>query len=227
MREIASTSPARTVMIMQYFEHANAVRRAEIDACLMANCSNAAIDLIVLLDEKTHSLDAFAALRPEGTELREVVVGARLSFEHVFVAANAFLEETTTSPLFFTTNADIIVPSRAIKMADASLGDDEVWCLSRWDIDAHNRITLTSCGEVSQDTWMWRGALDIDSMDLRGIQFGRGGCDNAIAYQLTAGKRRVRNPSMSVRTVHLHREASSRNWTPCETPRPYLVVPVT
>lgn len=102
------------------------------------------------------------------------------------------------------------------------------WCyaLTRYDIH-RSRIRFFDRAD-SQDVWIFRGHIPhIENADF---YYGIAGCDNAIAYLLEQNGYKVTNPSLSIKTYHLH-ESGLRTFnykTMEKVPPPYkLLKPTT
>lgn len=81
------------------------------------------------------------------------------------------------------------------------LTPNDCYALSRWDVQPDgSAIHYNNSG--SQDTWIFRGAIKM----VEGANFTQGiaGCDNKIAYLLKQAGYNVTNPSLSIKTYHLH-----------------------
>lgn len=118
-------------------------------------------------------------------------------------------------------NSDIYFDETLALVTDIKKG--EAWCLSRWDRGDDNLLWHYDCAG-SQDTWIFRG-----SPPIVGADFGLGipGCDNRYAKLLADAGCKIRNPSKSIRTIHVH-QSNVRRYTPEEViPEPYLMVPTT
>lgn len=94
-------------------------------------------------------------------------------------------------------NSDIYLPEGF----NVNLKQDECYALSRWDIQEDGSI-LHYNNSSSQDTWIFRGAIRM----IEGANFTQGipGCDNRIAHLLKEAGYKVINPSLSIKTYHLH-----------------------
>lgn len=94
-------------------------------------------------------------------------------------------------------NSDIYLPEGFNVNPEAN----DCFALSRWDVQPDgSAIHYNNSG--SQDTWIFRGAIKM----VEGANFFLGvpGCDNKIAYLLQQAGYRVTNPSLSIKTYHLH-----------------------
>jgi hypothetical protein len=80
---------------------------------------------------------------------------------------------------------------------------NECYALSRYE---NNTILINGYG--SQDTWVFKGKIkNINANFFLGVP----GCDNRIAYEIQQVGYNVMNPSLSIKTHHVHK--SCRNWS--------------
>ena len=107
---------------------------------------------------------------------------------------------TNPNDINIIANSDIYFQELSYDMF-AGLTHDDCYALSRWDVNAEGEaVHYNNSG--SQDTWIFRGAIKM----VEGATFTQGvaGCDNKIAYLLSEAGYRVTNPSLSIKTYHLH-----------------------
>ena len=72
--------------------------------------------------------------------------------------------------------------------------------LTRWDIWSDGRARLTEV-EGSQDSWIFKGKV----VGVKGdFYIGKPGSDNRLAYEIKRGGYIVANPSISIKSYHLH-----------------------
>lgn len=83
-----------------------------------------------------------------------------------------------------------------------NLDFNSCYALTRWEIleDGAEQFYNNS---GSQDAWIFRGKIK----PVKGADFTQGvaGCDNKIAYLLEQAGYKVTNPSLSIKTYHLHK----------------------
>ena len=94
---------------------------------------------------------------------------------------------------------------------------NECWALTRYEPTGfYNRAD-------SQDAWIFRGVVkNIDA----NFTMGKWGCDNRLAFEIQKAGYKISNPSLSIKTMHLH-AVDNRNHkrTPENTiPPPYLTL---
>jgi len=178
-------------------------RQKEIRTCLETNASSRMIDRIVLLNESKEPIPSNTLV-----PIEERVIGKRLSYADVIQAAATFPSNVVVA----FANADICI-------------DDASW-RHLWDVNLENkflallRYDVPESGDVkkaaifgpradSQDTWVIRVA-DIQSRGAAKIaasldfNFGRMGCDNAVALEMLRHRFTVINPCLTMKTWHFH-----------------------
>lgn len=142
--------------------------------------------------------------------------GERATFKDLFDKVN---EVSCDGDINIIANCDIYIKN--LDLSKSNLKHDEAWALGRWE-------QLKSGAEIpfgrndSMDTFMFKGKIkDVPDCDF---EIGRQGCDNAICERLLRAGYKVLNPSVSVRTYHLH-HSCIRNYKPNTiVPKPYLLI---
>lgn len=111
------------------------------------------------------------------------------------------------SDIFFN---DTILQAKYIKQ-------NQCFALSRWDYVKGGTLKHFKRAD-SQDVWIVRGGSLVTTADF---YLGVPGCDNRIAHEFKSAGYDVTNPSISIRTNHLHL-SQIHNYTSKDTvPKPY------
>lgn len=79
------------------------------------------------------------------------------------------------------------------------LKENECWALTRWNAKDGNYVFFGRSD--SQDAWVFKGV--VKPINANFTQ-GKWGCDNRLAYEIEKAGYKVSNPSLSVKTIHLH-----------------------
>lgn len=138
--------------------------------------------------------------------------GERPAFDKIFRYVNA---ATGDSDLNIVANSDIYFEKPDLAMIDTALEVGQVFALTRWDA-----ITGEFFGRSdSQDSWCFRGRIGKIAADF---VIGRPGCDNKLAWLLRESGYVVTNPSLSIRSWHLHQSGERKWWGEPPVPPPYL-----
>jgi len=205
--ERVTEPPGRLWWLTQYYTPSSGGRRKEIQKCLERNSQSSLIDRIILLNEKKEGI-------PKGTELggvpiEERIIGKRLTYADVFKIALTFPKDV----ILAFANADICIDDASWKsLWDVNL-ENKFLALLRYDVPASGNVAearLFGPRADSQDTWVVRVADIIASGvgekagSILDFNFGRMGCDNAIALEMLRQKFLVINPALSMKTWHFH-----------------------
>lgn len=153
-------------------------------------------------------------------ELRQNVT--RSTFADVLALARLAAND---DDLVVIANADIVVPARSVASLSIEVQRRDAFALSRYEVERNGATRITTGGKHSQDVWATRGVPDLDAK-LVSFFFGVPGCDNAYAYALYAAGYDVQNPSLSIKTIHLHASGkrTATNTRPHRVAAPYLYV---
>jgi hypothetical protein len=131
---------------------------------------------------------------------------------------NKINESTGPDDINIICNSDIFL-DETIALT-SQLKDKEMWALSRWDWK-EGRTPIHFNREDSQDVWIVKGKIENVYGDFT---LGRLGCDNRIAHEFHKAGYRVTNPSLSVKTFHVH-NSQVRNYTQTDVvPPPYYTI---
>lgn len=97
------------------------------------------------------------------------------------------------------------------------LRNDECWALTRYDAYSGEFMNRRD----SQDSFCFKGKIKPGNYDFT---IGIGGCDNRLCFELQQAGYIVRNPSLTVKTFHMHKE-EKRTWHGMpQVPGPYLLL---
>jgi hypothetical protein len=184
-------------LIVNYYRDPHYLRRVEIDECLRANCGPGVFDEVLAIC-KMDTMPAYRRMK-----LWRLGVD-RATFGVHFQAAD---ETTAKADVNVIANADIEFTPAACDLL-RRLPRGEFWCLSRWENPDHPQPP-SEAYRYCQDVWAWRGACKID-LAAASFPLGYPGCENRLAYLAHEAGYRVANPSLSVKTIHVHQSAFRR-----------------
>jgi len=196
-------TPEPLYLIQQYYTSPNSKRDKEIKHALQKNIENPYIDKIILLNEKKTSY-------PDSKKIQEVVIGHRLTYRDIF----EHIKSLPPNTLVIFSNSDIYLTETFRQLWTLNLKDTFL-SLLRYEESTQE---LFGPRPDSQDTWIIRSdcvqnrSWDMKSLDF---QFGKAGCDNAINVELLKKKFVVANPSLSLKTMHVH-TSEVRNYNPLD-----------
>lgn len=197
------------------YPEADPGRGAEYRECLVRNLACGELDEVCIFAE-----GGVGASLPPHPKLRLREVPSRPSYEDFFqwIGKCAGPEDVS-----IIANSDIYF-DEGLRMVKAFLSKDQCLALSRWDDFGNGRVRLYERGD-SQDCWIFRGPV----RSVRGpFPLGVYDCDNKIAWELREAGYEVLNPSLSLRSYHLHR-SGVRGYDAANPPdhgirRPFLYV---
>ena len=166
------------------------VRAEELRKCLIKNLKCKLISNIYVLSE--HEKNTF--LMDNNVNL--IKVSKRRTFNEFFNAINSV---TSKNDINIISNSDIYFDNsleelKELKMDNICLG------LTRWDILINGKARLTE-QKNSQDTWIFKGKIKKINGDY---SIGIPGCDNKLAYEIVEAGYRIVNPSITIKSYHLH-----------------------
>lgn len=125
--------------------------------------------------------------------------------------------------IFIFANNDIYFDESLLFCKDMPRG--HCYALSRWDVTA--RGIKHFCRPDSQDVWIFKGRVPV----MQGADFYQGvaGCDNAIAHIIDKNGYVITNPSLSIKTYHVHNSGvrSFKRGIDKVIPSPYKMLPIT
>ena len=188
-------------------------RRKELDQCLQKNAQSGVFASIHLFLENLPS----PPIQHPIVETRPVF--SRPRYSDYFAWIN---EVVGSDDLCFVANTDIYF-DESIQLLDSLVEGMRCAALSRWEPGEGGRYQVRERGD-SQDTWVFRGPI---RESLRGdFPVGVRFCDNKIAWEIKEAGYEVSNPSLSIRSYHLH-QSSLRSYDSTQPPEhgirpPYL-----
>lgn len=128
---------------------------------------------------------------------RVIVVSGRPTFRQLFK-----LSENYPDDINVFCNSDIYFQeTESLK----GIKENQCYALTRWDLKG-GKLTFFNRRD-SQDAWVFRGV--VKPMDVS-FPSGLWGCDNRLAYEILRSGYDLKNPSLSIVTVHVH-EVDNRN----------------
>jgi hypothetical protein len=182
----------------------NPKRMAELRECLVNNAK--VFDVIWLIAEldENGKLDYLPDVSP--AVINVLSINCRPTFRTMFNAVNNL-----------SGNEDInVVANSDIYFKDRFKGPmpGQSFALTRYEGDVFlNR-------RDSQDAWVFSGKINVPK--YCDFHIGVPGCDNRLARELSVAGYQVLNPSLTIKTYHLHKGQKSYDNTTRRVPPPYL-----
>lgn len=196
-------------LLINYYVDPDYARNEELLVCLATNCGNSEIDEVCCFTEVEP---------PDFSCIEKVNFGGRPTFQDFFYYINRVAEPNDVSIIC---NSDIFFMPKDIKMIKDNLKSNECYALSRYDLDNDGRQILFDRAD-SQDSWAFRGKVNVPK--LCRYHMGKPGIDNAIAERLQTAGYTVKNPSKSIKSIHVH-TTNLRRYKHSETiEKPYLLI---
>ena len=196
-------------LFVNWYLENNQPRGKELNRCIEHNYHSKFIDEVINLSD---------APLPEG-KIKNIPIVGRPTYNDFFKAIN---EVAMPSDISIIANLDIYF-DESILLAKR-MDEHDAYALTRWDVEGKNFVFLNR--NDSQDVWVIKGKPKMVSADF-GI--GNPGCDNALAYRLKRAGYNVSNPSLSIKTYHVHNSGTrhymdgNRPLYPA-VPQPYLLL---
>jgi len=202
-REI--NEPAPLWWITQYYKPTQSKRRKELQKCLEVNTNSNLISKIILLNEVSEG--------NFGGKVEERVIGKRLTYADVFKTILDIPDDVIVA----FANADICIDDISWRNLWSVNMANKFLAILRYDVGEDGGSKIFGPRADSQDTWVVR-AIDIKSFvqkqfDAIDFNFGRMGCDNALALEMLKNKFIVINPAYSIKTYH-HHVSKYRTYSP-------------
>ena len=180
-------------LFIEYHESKDLRRRGEFLVCLNENLKNEHIKRVHVFVEHGSELNIIS-VKLFVNEVKE-----RPTFKTVFDYCNEHLAGQTC----IIACADIILGDD-IKLLNTNI-DNTFVALTRWNIkyDGNKYSEEFYNNAASQDVWAFKAPIKVN--DEMNFNFGAcWGCDNKIAYLVGKEGYKVKNPSLQIKTKHLH-----------------------
>jgi hypothetical protein len=179
-------------LFTSYFKGDDIVRQKEFNYCLAKNKANISINRIIYFKHRPTYQDFFRATKDYPNDIN-ILANADIYFNDTIQIAN-------------------------------NINVNECYALTRWELHKGSIILFEDrhSGQAkarhSQDVWIFRGAVNRGNIGK--FHLGIGGCDNRIAYQIHNAGYLISNPSLSIQTIHVHKD-DFRKETNQSIPPPY------
>lgn len=202
-------------LFVNYYIDNNLQRQQELISCLSHNAANMQIDTFYIIVEN----NSIPIPKLDNEKIIKFVLSNRPSFSDYFKIANEISKDE--ADINIIANSDIHFDEAGIQLMKDNLKSNECYCLSRWDLQYGGDAIHFNRWD-SFDTWVFKGKVK----PIEDCNFGLGvaGCDDSIAERIQRAGYYVKNPSVDIKTYHLHL-TGVRNYNPSDaTPKPYLLI---
>ena len=211
-------------LYVSYYVSNDLARQTELDHCFLENEKSMVFDrIIVLVDPGV----IFPFVHIGNTPVSIIRLGEKATYLDFFKTVN---NTSTNEDINVISNSDIIFDD-SLELA-SKMDRAQCYALSRWELAEDkkpNPVQVQVFGD-SQDCWIFKGTIAIPKYCE--FPMGKMGCDNRISHELQEIGYSVSNPSLVIKTWHLH-NIEYRAYTNQErnketvVPPPYLTLPLT
>lgn len=148
------------------------------------------------MSDRKHEIDLCLSKNKEVFD-NVFLINGRPTFEMVFNLMRSYPNDINVF-----CNSDIY-----FKEVDSFRGikENECYSLTRYDLKEGQEVFFGR--EDSQDAWIFKGAPKNISAPFTA---GLWGCDNRLAFEIRKAGYRITNPSLTIKTIHVH-EIDNRN----------------
>jgi hypothetical protein len=100
-------------------------------------------------------------------------------------------------------NSDIFFDDSVLELKN--MKDKDFVTLTRWNLDPNTKKAEFFNVNCSQDVWVWKGIVEPGEMNIDWYM-GKPGIDNLLCGAFHEAGFRVLNPSLLIKTYHLHQQ---------------------
>lgn len=175
-------------LFINWYNEKNKARLKELQYCISKNLNNEVFAEVIDITEN------FGA-----PHIKHSVVkfNGRPTFNDFFAEVNKLAQPNDISVI---ANLDIFFDKTILEAH--RLEKRDCFALTRWDIHKDMEKAEFFNRADSQDVWIFKGKIK----KIKGADFtmGEQGCDNKLAHLLHKAGYNVTNPSLTIKTYHLH-----------------------
>jgi|688.fasta_scaffold46866_2 hypothetical protein len=220
-------------LFVNYYTDKNPERQKEIDFCFEQNLNNEKFNCcyVIINGEDSKKYDGIISRTIQRDKiLHRRVMQERPTYNDYFDITERYFNQPDNINIIC--NSDIVICKDTMEVIEQYVNtSNKALALSRWDVsdmsNYQSNAVLFNRAD-SQDTWIFKGGVpNVEGADFT---MGIAGCDNSIAYLLESAGYSLVNPSLSIKTYHIHL-SNIRNYINGENiqrvPPPYVLVPPT
>jgi hypothetical protein len=217
-------------LFVNYYTDKNPERQKEIDFCFEQNLNNEKFNCcyVIVNGEDSKKYDGIISRTIQRDKiLHRRVMQERPTYNDYFDITERYFNQPDNINIIC--NSDIVICKDTMEVIEQYVTtSNKALALSRWDVsdisNYQSNAVLFNRAD-SQDTWIFKGGVpNVEGADFT---MGIAGCDNSIAYLLERAGYSLVNPSMSIKTYHIHL-SNIRNYINGENtqrvPPPYMLV---
>jgi len=175
-------------LFYHYYKCENVNRQDELLKCYLNNCNLPYIDNIYVLQQEDTLLH---------TKCKLIKINNRPTYIDFFKIIN---EIASSNDINIICNTDIYFDSTLTLLNNYDF-KNHVLCLEKYNVLPNNTIKFNNQYD-SQDTWIFKGKIK----EIQECNFTQGipGCDNKLAFLFDKHGYKSINPSLTIKTYHLH-----------------------
>jgi hypothetical protein len=171
------------------YDEKDLLRKNEIYCSVHQNINNPLIDKIFLLDESNDPII--------NEKITNIKVNTRPTFNDFFRIIN---QNTGNYDINIIANSDIFF-DESLQYVSHYKNGNLVFALTRWNMERMG-LKLQDTYFYSQDSWIFFGRIFNINGDF---SIGMVGCDNKLAYEIKNANYKIKNPSLTIRSIHSHK----------------------
>lgn len=201
-------------LFLNYYIDLFEERQKELDECLLKNIECNSVDEIHLfviqehVDKVPYKSNKIASI---------TIIEERPTFQSMMSFANYYVHSENDISVLF--NSDIYFDD-TLQLC-RQMSNNQVYALTRWDVNTFGKVVFFNRRD-SNDTWIFKGT--IKTIPDSDYCFGIAGVDNTMAERFERAGYVVKNPSLTIKSYHIH-NSNVRHYNPRQgTPKPYLLI---
>lgn len=181
-----------TNLFISLYNEKEPARRNELRTCLMNNLKSGCFDAVWVIAEADG--EGYAYLQDiSNLEFNILPCNVRPTFETFFNAINTL---SGADDINIIANSDIYFEDMPVKPLP-----HQCFALTRYEVEKNGSFRFLNRSD-SQDSWIFNGKIRKPSYSAYFL--GTPGCDNRIGLELMRAGYEVTNPSLTIKTYHLH-----------------------
>lgn len=215
------------ILYVPFFFSNELIRQAEMTQALLQNLNNPFISHVVVIpeDEAITHRSLFSHRKMSFPHVR---TNRRQTFGDVFDIVNRRMQHKRHIPI--VANSDLFFDNSLKFVRDIRDFNNTVFALSRYELQPNNVTEFVGdIGGWSQDVWIFppkpiqMSHSSPSNPIFFNYFFGKLGSDNRLAYELAILLDYcLVNPSLTLRTIHLHTSAHRSYSSKDKVPKPHL-----
>jgi hypothetical protein len=200
---LGSNVEKKLTIITSLYNPGSEARSNEFKMVINLNCDNKLIKKIIVFYEKKSDNDNLYNFLKSKDKVQVIDDNGRLDF----IKAMKYSNNNLKGEKILLCNSDVFITDTFEKIASKAL-DNNVICLTRWDVIDENTIEVRNRNnqifDTSQDCWIYDSPINIK--DTKPIYMGTWNCDNEMNKLFRDSGYRVFNPCRELISIYIHNE---------------------